>query len=445
MTQGLYWLETLGCPKNQVDSDKIAGTLTEQGYAMAESPEDADLVVVNTCAFIEAAREESIETVLGMAESKAAGARLVVTGCMAERYGEELAVAMPEVDLVAGFGEDLTQVTPQRVAITLRSDTRAEPRLLDAPRLVAEGAPWSYVKVAEGCDRRCGFCAIPSFRGDQRSRSAASIMQEVEGLVASGTKEIVLISQDLASWGLDRRATGLEGALDVLDTAAPEMQPLVHLTNAVADVAERTRLLYLYPSGLTENLIQAVLDTGVPYFDLSLQHVSPTLLRRMRRWGNAEKFLDRIAAIRAVEPSATFRSSFIIGYPGETEADHDALLEFLDAADLDWVGFFSFSNEDGTYAADLGDHVAPELVAERLKEASERQDVITEAKREAMLGQVVRVLVDDIAESRSTKEAPEIDGIIEVPEWLEVGHFYDVTITQSLGTDLVGEPVENHR
>jgi len=270
-------------------------------------------------------------------------------------------------------------------------------------------------------------------------------MQEVEGLVASGTKEIVLISQDLASWGLDRRASGLEGALDVLDTAAPEMQPLVHLTNAVAEVAERTRLLYLYPSGLTENLIQAVLDTGVPYFDLSLQHVSPTLLRRMRRWGNAEKFLDRIAAIRAVEPSATFRSSFIIGYPGETEADHDALLEFLDAADLDWVGFFSFSNEDGTYAADLGDHVAPELVAERLKEASERQDAITEAKREAMLGQVVSVLVDDIAEARSTKEAPEIDGIIEVPEWLEVGNFYDVTITQSLGTDLVGEPVENHR
>ena len=154
---------------------------------------------------------------------------------------------------------------------------------------------------------------------------------------------------------------------------------------------------------------------------------------------------EHIAAIRAVEPSATFRSSFIIGYPGETEADHDALLEFLDAADLDWVGFFSFSNEDGTYAADLGDHVAPELVAERLKEASERQDAITEAKREAMLGHVVSVLVDDIAEARSKKEAPEIDGIIEVPDWLEVGNYYDVTITQSLGTDLVGEPVENHR
>ena len=197
MTTNRFWIETLGCPKNQVDSEKITGQLHEQGYLLAENPEEADLVVVNTCAFIEAAREESIETVLGMAETKAQGARLVVTGCMAERYGSELASAMPEIDLVAGFGEDLTQVTPQRVVITLRSDTRAEPRLLEAPRLVAEGAPWNYVKVAEGCDRRCGFCAIPSFRGDQRSRSAASVMNEVEGLVSAGTKEIVLISQDL--------------------------------------------------------------------------------------------------------------------------------------------------------------------------------------------------------------------------------------------------------
>ena len=266
-------------------------------------------------------------------------------------------------------------------------------------------------------------------------------MNEVEGLVSAGTKEIVLISQDLASWGLDRRASGLEGALDVLDGPAPDLQPLVHLTRAVSEVAEWTRLLYLYPSGLTENLIEAVLDTGVPYFDLSLQHASPALLRRMRRWGNAEKFLDRIAAIRASEPTATFRSSFIIGYPGETEADHDALLEFLDAAALDWVGFFPFSNEDGTYAADLGDHVAPELVAERLREVSERQDAITEAKREALLGSVLKVLVDDIGEARSTGEAPEIDGIIEVPESLEVGSFYDVRITQTLGTDLVAEAV----
>lgn len=440
MTHSRYWLETLGCPKNQVDSDKIAGQLSDQGYTLADGPDDADLVVVNTCAFIESAREESIETVLGLADVKAKGARLVVTGCMAERYGSELAAAMPEVDLVAGFGEDLTQVAPQRVAISVKKDTRAEERLLEGPRLVVEGAPWSYVKVAEGCDRRCGFCAIPSFRGDQRSRSAASIMREVEALVEGGTKEIVLISQDLASWGLDRRAQGLEGALDVLDGAvAPDLQPLVHLTKAVAEVAVRTRLLYLYPSGLTESLIEAVLNTGVPYFDLSLQHVSPSVLRGMRRWGSAEKFLDRIAAIRAAEPMATFRSSFIIGYPGETEADHDALLEFLDAANLDWVGFFSFSNEDGTHAADLDKQVAPELVAERLLEVSERQDAITEAKREALVGSVVSVLVDEPGEARSTREAPEIDGIIEVPEELEVGTFYDVLITRSLGTDLVGE------
>ena len=440
MPAGRFWLETLGCPKNEVDSDKLISQLLADGYSEAADPSEADLVVVNTCAFIEAAREESVETILALDETRAPGARLVVTGCMAERYGEELAAALPEVDLVAGFGASLTAVSPTRVALGVKPDSRADAYLLELPRTI-EAGPWAYVKVAEGCDRRCGFCAIPSFRGDQRSRSAPSILTEVEALVGAGTSEIVLIAQDLASWGLDRRAVGEEMAVDVLDRADFGMQPLVELVNEVAKVAERVRLLYLYPSGLTERLIETVLSTGVPYFDLSLQHVSRAHLRRMRRWGDGDRFLERIARIRAADPMATFRSSFIVGYPGETESDHDELLAFLSDAQLDWAGFFPFSKEDGTYAATLEGEIPAELAAERLAEVTDLQYGITESRRDLLVGQTRRVIVDAVGMARSVHEAPEIDGIIEVPEDLEVGSFHDVVITESLGTDLVGEPL----
>ena len=440
MPGGRYWLETLGCPKNEVDSDKLAGELLREGYVAADDPADADLVVVNTCAFIEAAREESVETVLAMAEARAPGARLVVTGCMAERYGAELADALPEVDLVAGFGASLTTPSPTRVSLGLKPDTRADSYLLELPRSAPAG-PWAYVKAAEGCDRRCGFCAIPTFRGDQRSRSAPSILAEARQLSEGGTKEIVLIAQDLVSWGLDRRATGAGEALDVLDDPTFSMQPLVELTEVLANEVDRLRLLYLYPSGLTERLIEAVLSTGLPYFDLSLQHVSRPLMRKMRRWGDADRFLDRIAAIRSADPLATFRSSFILGYPGETEADHDLLLSFLDEAELDWGGFFVFSPEDGTYATDLPDQVPTELAHERLAEATERQEQITLRRRDALIGQTREVLIDSPGRARSIHEAPDIDGIIEVPADLRVGTLVDVTITASLGIDLVGAPV----
>lgn len=433
MPAGRYWLETLGCPKNEVDSDKLVGQLLAQGYVQADDPAEADLVVVNTCAFIEEAREESVETILALSDVRAEGARLVVTGCMAERYGHELADSLPEVDLVAGFGESLVQPASVRVALGRRPDTRAEASLLELPRSANPG-PWAYVKVAEGCDRRCGFCAIPTFRGDQRSRSGPSIVAEIEQVAAGGTREVVLIAQDLASWGLDRRATG--EALDVLDERSPGVQPLIALVEEAAQAIDRLRLLYLYPSGLTEGLIEAILSTGVPYFDLSLQHASGNHLRRMRRWGNAERFLERIATIRAAEPSSSFRSSFIVGYPGETEADHDELLDFLEEADLDWAGFFAFSPEEGTYAAGLEGQVPAELMAERLAEVTERQDQITAAKRDAMVGQTLRVLVDEPGVARSTAEAPEIDGAIIVPDELAAGTMVDVEIVASLGTDL---------
>ena len=427
-----YWIETLGCPKNHVDSDKLAGLLESQGYLVATCPDDADLVVANTCAFIEAAREESIETVLDLADRKADGARLVVTGCMAERYGEELAAALPEVDLVAGFGQSLTSVMPS-TPVSLRSRPGSSFDLLNLPRPKAK-APWAYVKIAEGCDRRCGFCAIPTFRGDQRSRSTDEILAEARALVDGGVRELVLIAQDLASWGHDRRRAGRGEALEVLDDGGS--QPLIELTKTLSREVDRVRLLYLYPSGLTQGLIETILATGVPYFDLSLQHASRRLLRGMRRWGDGSRFLERIAAIRAVEPDATFRSSFILGYPGETEDDQRALLDFIEAAQLDWAGFFTFSSEVGTYANDLDAPVEHELALERLREVSELQDSITAKKRDALVGTRQLILIDSVGVGRGVRECPEIDGIVMVDPSLIVGSMVECEIVASHGTDL---------
>ncbi|MGH9017920.1 MAG: MiaB/RimO family radical SAM methylthiotransferase [Acidimicrobiales bacterium] len=414
-----YWLETLGCPKNQVDSDKLVGTLVADGYREAASAEDADLVVVNTCAFIEAARQESIDTILDLAEVKRSGSRLVVTGCLAERYGSELADALPEVDLVAGFG----------VPVTLRR--RNDFDLLNLPR-PASSAPWAYIKVAEGCDRRCGFCAIPSFRGRQRSRPAAVVLDEIEALGA-GVREIVLVAQDLASWGLDRSDH------DRMPRARGSSRPIVELIGAVAERVERVRLLYLYPSALDDDLVAAIAATGVPYYDLSLQHVSRPLVERMRRWGEGRRFLDRIAHIRSVAPDAGLRSSFILGYPGETEEDHDALLRFLEEARLDWAGFFTFSEEPGTYAAGLDAAVPPTLAGERLRECAELQDRITGERRAALVGRTLPVLVDARGVARSHLEAPEIDGVVHVPPTLEPGTLTDVVVTGSAGPDVFAE------
>ena len=450
MGEGRYWLQTLGCPKNQVDSDKLEGRLAGQGYAPADDPTGADLVVVNTCAFIESARQESIDTVLELSVLRAPGSRLVVTGCMAERYGDELNDALPEVDLVAGFGVDVAGPVPAAaVPVTLstssdaRPDARPRPRpgkgfdLLELARPAAP-APWAYVKVAEGCDRLCGFCAIPSFRGKQRSRSTDDVMAEVDLLLAGGTtpeggdapplREIVLVAQDLASYGRDRSRPD--------ERMKAGRSPIAALTRAVSSRVDRTRLLYLYPSGLTDELIEAVLGTGVPYFDLSLQHVSRPLLALMRRWGDGDRFLRRIADIRGRDRHATFRSSFILGYPGETERDHDRLLGFLAEAQLDWAGFFTFSPEAGTHAVDLPDHVAPELALERLRECAELQDAITASRRDGLIGQQRQVLVDRPGEGRTVHEAPEIDGIVHLPADTVAGELLEVEVIAAEGPDL---------
>ncbi len=420
-----FYVETLGCPKNQVDSDKLIGTLLADGMSSTDDPSAADLVVVNTCAFIDEARKESIDMILSLEEQRKDGARLVVTGCMAERYGSELAEALPEVDQVAGFGVPVNLLTkPGKKSIPVSSAPIPTLDLLNLPR-PKSSSPWAYIKIAEGCDRSCGFCAIPSFRGPQRSRDIASILGEVEQLEA---QEIVLVAQDLASYGKDRP--------DELGAGS-----IVPLVKAVSAMVPWTRLLYLYPSDLTDELIDAICATGVPYFDLSLQHVSKPLLRRMRRWGDGDRFLRRIEDIRAREPDAAFRSNFIVGYPGETEQDHDQLLAFVEAAQLDWCGFFAYSPEDGTYAMELDGAVDSHLMHERLAELREMQDEITAGRSDATLGSTVTVLVDQPGEARSTREAPEIDGIIEVPASLAVGAFHEVRVVDAMGPDRVADSV----
>ncbi|HXH56931.1 30S ribosomal protein S12 methylthiotransferase RimO [Iamia sp.] len=431
-----YHVETLGCPKNQVDSEKLTGRLVADGLIEASEPTDADVVVVNTCAFIDEARQESIDTILALADVRREGSRLVVTGCMAERYGDELAAELPEVDAVVGFGQSLlgpgviaTGAAPPSLSVPVLLRPRVGTAggelvagvpdfdLLNLPRPAAS-APWAYVKIAEGCDRACGFCAIPSFRGPQRSRTPESILAEVDQL---GAQEIVLVAQDLASYGRDQ-GVGERG--------------LVPLVGAVAERVARVRLLYLYPSDLTDGLIDAICASGVPYFDLSLQHVSRPLMRRMRRWGDGDRFRARIDDIRRREPEAALRSNFIVGYPGETEEDHDALLRFVTDVELDWCGFFSYSDEEGTYAAGLDGAVPAALVAERLAELRETQDAITEHRRADLIGEAVDVLVDAPGVGRSHREAPEIDGIITVPDHLPVGDIVRLTVTGAAGPDL---------
>jgi len=426
-----FWVETLGCPKNAVDSDKVTASLLGDGLTPARTARDADLVVVNTCAFIEAARQESIDTVLALSDTRKDGARLVVTGCLAERYGTELAAALPEADAVVGFAGE-----GSIAEVVLRRPPKGGPRdLLELPRpATSPRAPWAYVKVAEGCDRTCAFCAIPSFRGKQRSRAPQSILAEARSLVGGGAREIVLVAQDLASYGRD---VGSPGAL------APLLESLDGLAG---DGLARVRLLYLYPSQVRDPLVGTILDleTPVPYFDLSLQHASEPLLKSMRRWGSGERFLTMIDGIRRREPAAAFRSSFIVGFPGETEEDHEELLSFLEAAGLDWAGLFPFSPEDGTPAAAMDGAVDDDVVKERLDELSVVQDRLTQAARDALVGTRVEVLVDGnetgVPIGRTHREAPEIDGVVRLAgAAVAAGDIVTAEVTSAVGPDLVAE------
>jgi ribosomal protein S12 methylthiotransferase len=426
------WLTTLGCSKNQVDSDKVTAVLHDSGYLDADSPEDADVVMVNTCAFIEPAREESINTILEMAGAKRRDAKLVVLGCMAQRYEQELVDALPEADAVIGL-DRYAEIVGRLDRLTDWQPIDIRPVQLTAMDILYETrrptplTPYAYVKVAEGCDKLCTFCAIPQFRGKQRSRTPENIRAEIVGLADAGVGEVVLVAQDLAAYGRDAS----------FDTG------IVDLVRGVADVPglRRLRLYYLYPREIRPELIDTMteLPSVVDYFDLSLQHVSPGLLRAMRRPGSGDAHLKLIDDIRRRAPHAALRSSFIIGFPGETDDNVEELVGFLQGAGLDWVGLFPFSPEEGTPAALLPDRVDHDVIMERLRHVQSIQDDITHAKNAAQIGTTVEILVDQVedgqAVGRSYRQAPEIDGLILLDDG-NPGDWLHAEISGAFGTDL---------
>ncbi|MBT8192576.1 MAG: 30S ribosomal protein S12 methylthiotransferase RimO [Acidimicrobiia bacterium] len=428
------WLTTLGCAKNQVDSDKLSAVLEESGYTAASSIDEADVVMVNTCAFIEAAREESVDTIIDMETAKREDAKLVVLGCMAQRFGMQVTEAFPQADAVLGldrYGElvgtldRLTDWEPIRL-------TQSPMDILYTIRRPTLSTPYAYVKVAEGCDKPCTFCAIPLIRGKQRSRPPVNIREEMVELASAGAREVVLVAQDLAAYGRDIGAPG--GIEDLLRFVSD------------VDGIEWIRLLYLYPREIRPGLIAEIAANPklVPYFDLSLQHANGTLLRAMKRPGDGERHLSLIADIREAAPEAATRSSFIVGFPGETDDHVEELADFLQEARLDWAGFFPYSAEDGTPAAGLPGRVDPEVVSERLRYLMSIQEEITAEANEATVGKTYRVLVDGLEDGRpygrSYREAPEIDGVIEFDTG-KPGDFVSVEIDASYGSELAGTVV----
>jgi ribosomal protein S12 methylthiotransferase len=425
------WLTTLGCAKNQVDSDKLAARLAAAGFGAAEAPEEAEVILVNTCAFIEAARKESVQAILDAAERGAGHARLVVLGCLAQRLPSELTAALPEVDAVIGidrYGElvgrlgDLTGWRPGGAPSAVD--------ILDEELRVAPAAHHAYVKVAEGCNKPCSFCAIPQFRGPQRSRQAPRIRAEVAALAAAGVSEVVLVAQDTAAYGRD---------LGLADGPT-------RLLRELSDVEglRRLRLLYLHPREIGEDLIEEMAGNPMvaPYFDLSLQHSVGRLLMAMKRPGDGGEHLDLIGRIRSAAPEAALRSSFIVGFPGETDADVEHLAAFLGEAGLDWAGFFPFSAEEGTPAAEMPRQVSSAEAAERLRYLEGLQEEMTGRCSARRVGTTAEVLVDGLEEGtpvgRSHREAPEIDGMILLDRG-EPGQWLKARITGSYGADTAAE------
>ncbi len=425
------WLTTLGCAKNQVDSEKLEAMVAEAGYVFAATPEEANVVMVNTCAFIEEARRESIDTILDLTDRKRPEAQMVVLGCMAQRFGVEVEQALPEADLVLGldrYGE-LIPTLDRLTGWQPVAWRRPAMDILYTVRRSRPSMPYAYVKVAEGCDKPCTFCAIPLIRGRQRSRPPVNIAQEIASLTSDGVSEIVLVAQDLAAYGRDIAAPG----------------GLVELIRLIDDIegCQRLRLLYLYPKEIRPELIAEMTANPVvaPYFDLSLQHSSVPLLRAMKRPGGAGPYLELIASIREAGPASALRSSFIVGFPGETDDDVEGLAAFLGEAQLDWAGFFPYSPEEGTPAAALPNRLPPTEVAERLRYLQEVQEEVTAAANAAQVGARLRVLVDQVEEgvavARSYREAPEIDGVINLDQG-RVGDWLSVEITAAYGTELSG-------
>jgi ribosomal protein S12 methylthiotransferase RimO len=454
-------LITLGCARNEVDSEELAARLESAGWTLDDSG-DASVVLVNTCGFIDAAKKDSIDTLLAAADS---GAKVVAAGCLAERYGAELAESLPEADAVLGFddyadiGERLDGVLTgrahrshaprdRRTLLPLSPVERADahvhvpghgapqddgelpPGLAPAsgPRVLRRrlaGGPAAPLKLASGCDRRCAFCAIPAFRGAYVSRRPTEVLDEARWLAGQGVRELVLVSENSTSYGKDL------GDLRLLETLLPEL--------AAVEGVERVRVSYLQPAELRPGLMEVITTTpGVaPYFDLSFQHASGPLLRRMRRFGDRERFLELLEGVRALAPEAGVRSNFIVGFPGETEDDIEELARFLSAARLDAIGVFGYSDEEGTEAAGLDGKLDPDEVAARVSELTVLAEELTAQRAEERLGSIVEVLVEEPGEGRAAHQAPEIDGVVSLKGDAKVGELVRARVTESMGVDLL--------
>jgi ribosomal protein S12 methylthiotransferase RimO len=451
----------MGCARNEVDSEELAGRLAADGWTLVDDVESAEVAVVNTCGFIESAKKDSVDALLEANSLKGHGTTktVVAVGCMAERYGKELAEALPEADAILGF-DDYQDISERLQSIIsgnshtphVPRDRRAllpiapsdRPAARDenyASSLGAGGslfrkrlgsAPWAPLKIASGCDRRCSFCAIPYFRGSFISRRPTEILQEAKWLAENGVSELFLVSENTTSYGKDL------GDLKL-------MEKILHEFTEIPGV-ERVRLSYLQPAEMRPTLLQAMIETEkvAPYFDLSFQHTSPTVLRRMRRFGDSEKFLHLINQIRALSPEAGIRSNFIVGFPGETQEDYDDLANFISAAKLDAVGIFGYSDEDNTEALDLSDKVEEEVIKERVEALSSLADEMVSTRAQARIGETVRVLIEDadLQEGRAAHQGPEVDGSTTfIGTSFKVGEYVDAVVIDSMGADLVAQPL----
>ena len=469
-------LITLGCARNEVDSEELAARLERDGFTLVADPRSAEAVVVNTCGFIEAAKKDSIDTLLAASDLKAGRARAVVAvGCLAERYGQELAEAMPEADAVLGF-DDYADISARlRVILAggrhqahLPRDRRtllplapaARPAVADTatipghgvvpshpvgpasgPRVFRrrlDGGPSAPLKIASGCDRRCTFCAIPTFRGAYISRQPGEIMAEAAWLVGQGVREIFLVSENSSSYGKDLGDLRL---LERLLTGLAEIDGLSWI-----------RVSYLQPAEIRPSLIEVMASTPkvVPYFDLSFQHAAPSVLRRMRRFGSAESFLGLIRSIRRVAPAAGIRSNVICGFPGETEADVDVLCEFLAAAELDAIGVFGYSAEEGTEAVRFDRRHSLEEIAVRRARVSDLADELVSQRAESRIGEVVQVLVEEVdgeVLGRAPHQGPEVDGNVRLitADRLKPGDLVDAVVKDTDGADLVASTIFDER
>jgi len=437
MTTPLVHITTLGCARNDTDSEQLAGALVADGLGLTDDPAQADVILVNTCGFIDAAKKDSIDVILGLADvSEKHHAKLVATGCMAQRYGDELAANLPELAAVIGFADYPSIGTKMREIIGVASPIKKP--TTQPTRVRLETGPFAPLKIASGCDRRCAFCAIPGFRGKYQSRPIDEVVAEAGWLVTQGVREVMLVSENSSSYGKD---LGDRWALIKLLRRLSEVDGL-----------DWVRVSYLQPAEITPALLDAMTSTPrvVPYFDISFQHASGPLLRRMRRFGDAPSFLHLLDQVRERCPAAGVRTSVIVGFPGETDDDLALLHDFLGRTRADAIGVFAYSDEEGTGAYTLDGHLSEDVISQRATQTGELATWLVESRAAERIGESVDVLVESLHPAivgRAAHQGPEVDGTTRL-DWPPhtpkpaIGDLVPATITAAEGVDLVASPIK---